>query len=102
MDEELDDFTMQHNELSEQLLTIKVNDKVQVMFNVNDPIFSRRIAIDPEEYEELEEWSRCSSCGESNKKLKNCHFCGNLTCPNDINHQRGFPVDNPDRSRIST
>ena len=51
------------------------------MFNVNEPIFSRRIAISTDDYEEIEEWSRCGSCGESNKKLKNCQFCGNLTCP---------------------
>lgn len=51
------------------------------MFNVNDKIFTRRVALDPEEYEEVEEWSRCDSCGDPSKKLKNCHFCGNLTCP---------------------
>jgi hypothetical protein len=63
------------------LLNIKVNEKIQVMFNVNDPIFSRRVAVSTDDYEEIEEWSRCGSCGESNKKLKNCQFCGNLTCP---------------------
>ena len=71
------------------------------MFNVNDKIFTRRIAISEDEYEELEEWSRCSSCGESNKKLKNCHFCGQLTCPTDLNHMRHYPVDNPSRTRVS-
>ena len=39
-----------------------------------------------DEWEQLEDWSRCGSCGESNKKLKSCHFCGQLTCPPDLNH----------------
>lgn len=64
---------------------IKVNEKIQVMFNVNDQIFKIK-NYDPDNNEELEEWSRCNSCGDPNKKLKNCHFCGNLTCPNDLNH----------------
>ena len=54
-----------------------------------------------DEWEQLEDWSRCGSCGESNKKLKNCHFCGQLTCPPDLNHQRHYPLNNSDRSRFS-
>lgn len=42
MDQSNNEFTDQHNELSEQLLHIKVTEKIQVMFNVNDRIFSRR------------------------------------------------------------
>jgi hypothetical protein len=73
------------------------------MFNVNDPIFCRKVAVPGDECEDLEEWSRCGSCGDpAVKKLKNCQFCGNLNCPTCLNHQRHFPVDNADRARFTT
>ena len=61
------------------------------MFNISDPIFTRQQRVDDSEFEEIEEWSRCGSCGDPSsqtfgKKLKNCHFCGQLTCPTDLNH----------------
>jgi hypothetical protein len=34
------------------------------MFNVNDAIFKLSDKIDKEDYEELEDWSRCNCCGE--------------------------------------
>lgn len=37
---ESSEFLDQHNELAQKLSNIKVNEKVQVMFNLNDPIFS--------------------------------------------------------------
>jgi NADH:ubiquinone oxidoreductase subunit C len=69
-------FIESHNELASQILNIKVNEKVQVMFNVNDAIFSLKNMLPEDEWEEQEEWSRCGCCGEQNKKLKACHFCG--------------------------
>jgi hypothetical protein len=71
-----DDFLAQHNDLGVQLLNIKVSDKIQVMFNVNDPVFFTKHRISPDLCEEVEEWSRCGSCGDPSKKLKNCDFCG--------------------------
>ena len=88
------DFLDQHNELGVQLLNIKISEKVQVMFNVHDPVYKLKESLDRDMWEELELWSRCGSCGEQSKKLRNCEFCGQLTCPNDLNHQRLFPNDN--------
>jgi hypothetical protein len=97
------EFQEQHDELAAQLLQITVNDKITVMFNVNDPIFHLRVALSSEDFEDVEEWSRCNCCGDANsKKLKNCHFCGSLNCAPCLNHQRHFCVDNKDRSRLST
>lgn len=72
------------------------------MFNANDPIFSRKRDLDADEREEVEEWSRCGCCGDSTKKLKSCNFCGQLACPVDLNHQRPYPFDNPNKQRIAT
>ena len=72
------------------------------MFNVNDPIFQLKEKLSEDEWEEVESWSRCNCCGETNKKLKCCHFCGQLTCPTDLNHQRAYPMDNPSRKKFST
>ena len=79
-------FIESHNELASQILNIKVNEKVQVMFTVNDAIFSLKNMLPEDEWEELEDWSRCGCCGDKNFKLKACHFCGQLACPNDLNH----------------
>jgi hypothetical protein len=46
-------------------MQIKVNERVQVMFNVNDPIFQRDEPIAEDDTEELEEWSRCNCCGDA-------------------------------------
>lgn len=89
------EFQEQHDELAAQLLQITVNDKITVMFNVNDPIFHLRVALSSDDFEDVEEWSRCNCCGDANiKKLKNCHFCGSLNCAPCLNHQRHFSVDN--------
>ena len=62
-------------------MQIKVNEKIHVMFNVNDPIFVLQGRVPEDQCEMLEEWSRCNCCGDSQqKKLKNCHFCGELSC----------------------
>lgn len=71
-DATFNEFKMQSSELQEQLLNIRVNDKIQVMFNVNDEIFKRRFELPDDEHEELEDWSRCGVCGDSSKKLKGC------------------------------
>ena len=72
------------------------------MFNVNDPIFTRSKELPEDECEEVEEWSRCGCCGDSSKKLKACNFCGQLACPTDLSHQRPFPMNNPQKLRLST
>ena len=43
------------------------------MFHIDDRIFARSTKIDNDEMEQLEEWSRCNSCGDQEKqrKLKN-------------------------------
>lgn len=69
---------------------------------MNDEIFLRRVPLEEDEWEPLEDWSRCGTCGDSSKKLKNCQFCGNLTCPTCVQHQKHFPVDNQDRERLAT
>ena len=96
-DSQTQQFIEQHNELAAALLNIKVNERIQVMFNVNDPIFLRARELDQDECEEIEEWSRCGCCGDSTKKLKPCNFCGQLACPTDLNHQRPYPIDNQNK-----
>lgn len=54
-----------------------------------------------EDCEEADEYSRCGCCAED-KKLKNCDFCGTLTCPTHLSYQRPYPVDNPSRKKISS
>ena len=43
------------------------------MFHINDKIFTLNGKIGDEYIEELEEWSRCNCCGDSERirKLKN-------------------------------
>jgi len=65
-------FVEQYNELAAQILNIRITEKISVMFNVNDPIFKLSNKIDNDDLEELEDWSRCNSCGEPHKKLKHC------------------------------
>jgi hypothetical protein len=65
-------FVEQYNELAAQVLNIRINDKISVMFNVNDPIFKLANKVNAEDLEELEEWSRCGCCGDPSKKLKHC------------------------------
>ena len=73
------------------------------MFKVNDPIFQLCERVPDDECEDLEEWSRCNCCGlAETKKLKHCDFCGELACPTDLDHQRPYPAENPQRKRIST
>lgn len=58
---------------------------------MNDPIFS--LDEPCEAMEDKEDWSRCNTCDKSNSKLANCQFCGQLTCPEDLQHQKRFPKD---------
>lgn len=72
------------------------------MFNVNDSIFFRSGQIQDDECEEVEEWSRCGCCGDPNKKLKSCNFCGQLACPTDLSHQRPYPINNANKAKFGT
>ena len=56
--------------------------------------------VKDDECEPHDEYSRCSCCAEKNK-LKHCNFCGNLTCPAHLDHQRPYPVNNVSRTRHS-
>ena len=66
-------FSQQYSELSAKTMRIKISDKVQVMFHINDRIFTRAAKPDEDELEQLEDWSRCNCCGDQEKfrKLKN-------------------------------
>ena len=85
-------FSKQYRELSAKTLHIKVNDKIQVVFNVNDKIFSIEEKIAEDEFEMKEDWSRCNGCGDHEvKKLRNCFFCGELNCPKCLYKTRPYP-----------
>lgn len=85
-------FSQQYRELSQKTLHIKVNDKIQVVFNVNDRIFATEQKVDDEDCEPKEDWSRCNCCGDNDvKKLRNCFFCGELNCPRCLYKTRPYP-----------
>ena len=73
-------------------MQIKINEKVHVVFHMNDKVFTRCERVPEDEMEAMEEWSRCNCCGaqENFRKLKNCHFCGDLFCPRCLFKQRPF------------
>ena len=72
------------------------------MFNVNDPIFVLQGRVPEDQCEMVEEWSRCNCCGDSQqRKLKNCHFCGELSCNKCLYKQRPYPVQ-PNAAAIET
>ena len=65
---------------------------------MNDKIFSLTGPLSEDYYEPLEDWSRCNNCGESNKKLKNCTFCGELNCTvKCLVKQRAYPMHEVDQ-----
>jgi hypothetical protein len=68
---------------------------VQLVFSYKDPIF--RLAEAEQDREEVTEFSQCNCCGDK-AKLKHCAFCGQLTCPKHLDHQRMFPADKPKHS----
>ena len=70
------------------------------MFHINDRIFTRGEKVDDDELEVMEEWSRCNCCGDQERvrKLKNCHFCGELFCPKCLFKQRPFQPAEPESS----
>ena len=88
-------------ELSKECMQIKISDNNQVFFNIQDQIFYRSDRIPENETEEIEDWSRCNCCGDSTKKLKWCDFCGQLTCITCVDHQRPYPIDNPERKKLA-
>ena len=51
------------------------------MFNISDPIFTRQQRVDDSEFEEIEEWSRCGSCGDPSSQT----FGKKLKCIKNIN-----------------
>lgn len=67
------DFSARYAELSKKTMQIVVNQKVQVMFHINDKVFTRSQCVDDDEFEMKEEWSRCNCCGakENIRKFKN-------------------------------
>lgn len=70
-------------DLSSEILNIKVNEKVSVIFNVKDPIFELAEAISIHDYEPIDSTARCNCSGESDKKkLRNCEMCGQVTSIN--------------------
>lgn len=86
------EFSDKYRELSQKTLHIKVNDKIQVVFNVNDRIFTIDCKIDEHDCEPKEDWSRCNACGDNDvRKLRNCNFCGDLTCPRCLYKTRPYP-----------
>ena len=65
--------------------SMRVNQKIQVIFKYNDAIFRLSHVLDEADWEALEDYSECNCCGAKDK-LKNCHFCGMLTCAKDLEH----------------
>lgn len=65
-----DNFSKQYSELSAKTMQIKINEKVQVMFHINDKIFTRTSRVPQDELEPFERWSRCNCCGENEVKFK--------------------------------
>ena len=74
---------------------IKVNEKIQVVFNVNDQIFSIEDKVADDDCESKDDWSRCNGCGDNDvKKLRNCFYCGDLNCPRCLYKTRPYPSEN--------
>ena len=69
-----DQFSEQYQELSQKTKQIKINEKVHVMFHINDQVFNRTAKVAEDELEALEEWSRCNCCGDSEKQRKLKHW----------------------------
>lgn len=67
------DFSSKYSDLSKKTMQIIVNEKVHVMFHINDKVFTRAHKVDDDEFEVREDWSRCNCCGakENIRKFKN-------------------------------
>ena len=63
-------FSEQYSELSAKTMQIKINEKVHVMFHINDKVFTRESKATVDELEAFEKWSRCNCCGENEVKFK--------------------------------
>ena len=72
---------------------------MRALFNKDDPVFKLRQAL-PESKRDFGN-QKCNCCGERNKKLNYCEFCGKLTCDFHLSNNRPFLIDNSSHTRLS-
>lgn len=97
MDEHWQKYVDESLPVISQLYQLKINEKNQVIYKFQDEIFDLKEPLPEDELEPLEDYSQCNLCSETSK-LKNCQFCGQLTCSKHLDHQRPFCQDREKKS----